>query len=103
MPLNARACALSKLPFSLDKILQHGAQKLHSQAALKNKTLSVIYLLLRIEYSFQTKAASPSRIARQHDIESGAYADLVHPDGNRERVFSISNPALRPWMWKGRI
>jgi nickel-dependent lactate racemase len=31
------------------------------------------------------------------------FNDLVHPDGSRERVFYISNPALGLWAWKGRI
>jgi nickel-dependent lactate racemase len=29
--------------------------------------------------------------------------DLIHPDGTRERIFYISNPALGLWAWRGRV
>ena len=29
--------------------------------------------------------------------------ELVHPDGTRERIFYISNPALGLWAWRGRV
>jgi nickel-dependent lactate racemase len=29
--------------------------------------------------------------------------DLVHPDGSKERIFYISNPALGLWAWRGRV
>ena len=29
--------------------------------------------------------------------------ELVHPDGTRERIYYISNPALGLWAWRGRV
>jgi hypothetical protein len=31
------------------------------------------------------------------------YNDIVHPDGRRERIFYISNPALGLWAYRGRV
>jgi nickel-dependent lactate racemase len=43
-----------------------------------------------------TKRYDPSKL-------TDGWNDLTHPDGTRERIFYISNPALGLWAWRGRV
>jgi nickel-dependent lactate racemase len=43
-----------------------------------------------------TKRYDPSKL-------TDGWNDLIHPDGTRERIFYISNPALGLWAWRGRV
>ncbi len=49
--------------------------------------------------------ADLNEMTKRYDpsVLKDGYNEVVHPDGSRERVYYISNPALGLWAWKGNV